>query len=47
MVTKTVANLANEAISQRYGASAHPLEQVAKARAADDTGAPEAQADAS
>ena len=41
-----VAELANKAISQRYVASAHPLEQAEEARVADNAGAPEAQADA-
>ena len=30
---KRVSNLSNEAIAQQYVASAHPLEQAAKARA--------------
>ena len=47
MATKTVADIANKAISQRDQAREHPLEMAAKARAADDSGAPEAQADAS
>ena len=46
MATKTVANLANEAISQRYQAREHLLEMAGKARSADDSGTPEAQADA-
>ena len=46
MDIETVANLANEAISQRYQAREHLLEMAGKARAADDSGTPEAQADA-
>ena len=42
MATETVADIANEAISQREQACEHPLEMEAKARAADDSGAPEA-----
>ena len=45
MVTETVTDLTNNAISQREKAHKHPLELVAKARAADNSGAPEAQAD--
>ena len=45
MATETVADLANEAISQRNQAHEHPLEMAAKARAAEESGAPEAQAD--
>ena len=47
MVTETVADLANESISQRYQAHEHPLEMAAEARAADNSSAPESQADAS
>ena len=46
MSTKRAANHANEEISQKDVASTHPLEQAAKERAADDTGALESQADA-
>ena len=46
MATETVADLANEYISQRDQARKHPLEMASKARAADDSGAPEAQAGA-
>ena len=44
---ETVADLANEAISQREKAGEHPLELVAEARAANNTGNLEAQAEAS
>ena len=47
MATKTVADIANKAISQRDQAREHPLEMAAKVRAADDSGALEAQYDAS
>ena len=47
MATETVANLANEAISQREKTGEHPLDLAAKTIAADNTGSPEAQADAS
>ena len=40
-------DLENEAISQREQAGEHPLEVVAKSRAANNAGAPEAQSDAS
>ena len=43
MAKDTVADLANEAISQSYQAGNHPLGLAAEARAADDAGAPEAQ----
>ena len=46
MAMKTVANLANEAISQREQSGKHPFEPAAKSRAADDSGTPKAQADA-
>ena len=46
MTTETVADLANEAIYQRYQAREHPLEMAANAIAADESGALEAQADA-
>ena len=42
MATETVADLAKEAISQRKQAREHPLEMTAEARAADESGAPEA-----
>ena len=45
MAVEMIADLANEAISKRYVASAHLLEQAAEARSADDAGAPEAQAE--
>ena len=45
MVTETVTDLTNNAISQREKAHNHPLELVAEARSADNSGAPEAQAD--
>ena len=47
MATETVADLANKTIYQRYQADKHPLDLAVKARAAEDAGAPEAQADAS
>ena len=47
MATDTVADLANKAIYQMYQAGQHPLELSAEARAANDSGAPEDQADAS
>ena len=46
MAAETVANLANESISQREQAVGHPLKMVDKARAAKCAGAPEDQADA-
>ena len=46
MATETVADLANEAISQKEQAGEHPLEMEDESRAADDAGALEAQADA-
>ena len=45
MATKTLADLSNKAISQRGVAIKHPLEWTEEARAADDAGALEAQAD--
>ena len=42
-----MADLANKVVSQREQASEHPLDQVDEARASDNSGAPEAQADAS
>ena len=47
MATDTVANLVNKAISQMEQVRKHPLEMAAEARAADNSGAPEAQSDAS
>ena len=47
MALETVADLANEYISQRYEEGKHALDLAAEARAADNTGAPEAEADAS
>ena len=47
MATETVADLANEAISQREQAGKHPLDLAAKSRAANGAGTPDAQADAS
>ena len=47
MATETVPNLENKAILQREKARKHLLELADKARAVDDSGAPEAQADAS
>ena len=47
MATETVVDLANEAISQKEQAGEHPLYLSAKARAADNAGTPEAEADAS
>ena len=47
MATETVADLANKAISQREQAGEHLLDLAAEARAVDDAGAPEDQADAS
>ena len=47
MATGTVANLANEAISQRDQAEEHQLELAAKARVANDAVAPKTQSDAS
>ena len=47
MATETVADLAYEAISQRDQEGEHPLDLAAEARAADDSGAPEDQSDAS
>ena len=46
MVTETVAELANDAISQKEQVGKHPFDLAAKFRAANDTGALEAQADA-
>ena len=46
MATKTMSDLENEAISQRYQASNHPLEMADDYRAADNAGPPEAQANA-
>ena len=46
MATKTVVDLANEAISQREQAGEHSFELAAKVRSADDASAPEAQEDA-
>ena len=45
MAMETVANLANEAIYQRYQAREHPLEMVGKAREVDESGTPETQDD--
>ena len=42
IATNTVANLANEAITQHNVAGKHPLKEAANARAVDDAGAPEA-----
>ena len=47
MATDTVADLTKEAISQRKQAREHPLKMTAKVRVTDDSGVPEAQADAS
>ena len=47
MSTEMVANFAKKAIAQQDVASAHLLEQAAEARAADNSGAPEAKDDAS
>ena len=47
MAMETVADLANEAISQREQAGKHALDLAAEARAADNAGTPEAQVDAS
>ena len=47
MATETLADLANEAISQKDQAGEHPLDLEAKSRAADNAGALEAYADAS
>ena len=47
MLIETVAELTNKSITQQDVASAHPLEQASKARAADNVGAPEDQADSS
>ena len=47
MAKETVANLANEAISQKEQTYVHPLNMEAKYRAANDAGVLEAQADAS
>ena len=47
MSTETVTYLANEAIYQRDQERKHPLEMAAEARVTDDSGAPEAQYDAS
>ena len=46
MSTETVEDLANEATSQRDQAHKHPLEMAAEARAADNSSAPDSQADA-
>ena len=46
MVTDTVADLANKAISRRYQEGEHPLELAAEAIESEDSGAPELQADA-
>ena len=46
MARERVADLTNKAISQMEQAREHPLELAAEARAADDAGAPETQADA-
>ena len=42
-----MADLTNKAISQKEQAGKHPLEMASEARAADNLGALEAQADAS
>ena len=47
MVTETVAKFANEAMSQREKAHEHLLEMTAKTKASDNSGAPEAQSNAS
>ena len=47
MVTEIVADLAKEAISKRDHAGEHALDLAAKAIAAEDASAPEAEADAS
>ena len=47
METETLADLANEAISQVEQACEHRLEMAAEARSSDDSVVPEAQADAS
>ena len=47
MATETVAELANKAISQKEQAGEQPLELASEFIAANDTGALEAQADAS
>ena len=47
MVTETVTNLANKAISQREQAGNHPLKLSAESRAADDADAPESQVESS
>ena len=46
MAAEKVADLANKAISKRDQAREHPLEMASKFRAADNSGAPEAQGDA-
>ena len=43
-VNRDGVSLANKAISQRDKAREHPLEMAADARAADESGAPEAEA---
>ena len=45
IVVETLSDLSNEVIDQRDVASAHPMEQAAEARAVDDAGALESQAD--
>ena len=47
MATETVTNPANETISLREQADEHPLDLAAESRAADETDAPSAKADAS
>ena len=47
MATKTVADLANEAISQKDQPGQHPLKLEIETRAIDEYGAPEAQDNAS
>ena len=47
MAVDTLAELENKAISYREQAGGHALELAAKARAANNAGAPESQADAS
>ena len=47
MVTETVDNLANKAISQREQVGKLPLEVTSKFRAINDAGTPEAQVDSS
>ena len=47
MAMETVSYLANKVIAHKGGASVHLLYQAVNFRAADDSGAPDSQADAS